>query len=257
MNPKPADTADAESARIKEYFIAERGYWRPWTETMLQACPGFVEQYARYAGYPARTGPLTERMVELIYVALDSSSSHLFESGLQTHMKRALEVGATQADIFDVLHLVAVQGAVNACQAADILAEFTGADEAAVVDGELRARIEALGAAHALSLAAVARMDPGYADVLLDFIEQGRPGTGLSPGERSLVQLALHACFTAFNPDAIRRIVPVALSQGLAPAELLQAIQLGSHLAVHGTALGANVFRQVTEQRAGPTSTRR
>jgi len=70
------------------------------------------------------------------------------------------------------------------------------------------------------------------------------------PGERSLVQLALHACFTAFNPDAIRRIVPVALSQGVAPGELLQAIQLGSHLAVHGTALGANVFRQVSEQGA-------
>jgi len=59
------------------------------------------------------------------------------------------------------------------------------------------------------------------------------------------VQLALHACFTAFDPDAIRRIVPTALSQGLAPAELLQAIQLGAHLAVHGTALGVNVYRQL------------
>lgn len=253
MNAQTRDAADAESARIREFFIAERGYWRPWTETMLQACPGFVAQYARYAGYPARTGPLTPRMVELIYVALDSSSSHLFESGLQTHMKRALEVGATQADLFDVLHLVAVQGAVHTCQAADILAEFTGPDEAAVIDGDLQARIESLGAPHALALGAMARMDPGYASVLLDFIESGRPGTGLSPGERSLVQLALHACFTAFNPDAIRRIVPVALSQGLAPAELLQAIQLGSHLAVHGTALGANVFLKIAEEASAPS----
>ncbi len=248
MNAKPDDMTDAESTRIKESFIAERGYWRPWTETMLRACPGFVEQYARYAGYPARTGPLTPRMVELIYVALDSSSSHLFESGLQTHMKRALEVGATQADIFDVLHLVAVQGVASVCQAVDVLAEFTGPDGAGAVDDELQARIDSLGPTHALSLAAVARMDPGYARVLLDFIENGRPGTGLSQGERSLVQLALHACFTAFNPDATRQMLSVALSQGLAPAELLQAIQLGSHLAVHGTALGANVFRQLQKQ---------
>ena len=55
----PASTGQADRERIKELFIAERGYWRPWTETMLQACPGFVEQYARYAGYPARTGPLS------------------------------------------------------------------------------------------------------------------------------------------------------------------------------------------------------
>jgi len=248
MNAIPDDMTEAESARIKEFFVAERGYWRPWTETMLRARPGFVEQYAHYAGYPARTGPLTPRMVELIYVALDSSSSHLFESGLQTHMKRALAVGATQADIFDVLHLVAVQGAVSVCQAGDILAELAGLDEAGTIDDELQARIDSLAPTHALSLVAVARMDPGYARVLLDFIESGPPGAGLSAGERSLVQLALHACFTAFNPHAIRQMVSVALSQGLAPAELLQAIQLGSHLAVHGTALGANLFRQLHHQ---------
>ncbi|MDO8249430.1 MAG: carboxymuconolactone decarboxylase family protein, partial [Rhodoferax sp.] len=160
MNTPDAGT-DTAREEIKALFIAERGYWRPWTDTMLQASPGFVQQYALYAGYPARTGPLTERMVELIYVGLDASSSHLFESGLHTHMKRALEVGATQNDIFDVLHLVAVQGVVSACQASDILAELAGTVEAPAVDEKLQARIDQLGAAHALSLASVARLDPG------------------------------------------------------------------------------------------------
>jgi alkylhydroperoxidase/carboxymuconolactone decarboxylase family protein YurZ len=233
----------AERARIKALFIAERGYWRPWTEVMLQACPGFVEQYARYAGYPARTGPLTERMVELIYVALDSSGSHLFESGLNTHMQRALAVGATPADIVDVLHLVAVQGVASVGKATEILAELAGLPAASAVAAPLQARIDRLGAAHALQLGALAQLDPGYAEVLLDFIEQGRPGTGLTEAERSLVQLALHACFTAFNPDAVRQIVTTALGQGLASAELLQAIQLGAHLAVHGSALGAKVLQ--------------
>jgi len=166
-------------------------------------------------------------------------------AGLHTHMKRALEVGASRADIFDVLHLVAVQGIARVGQATDILGEFVDLDGMPAIDEKLRARIDRLGAAHALALRGVARLDPGYAEVLLDFVEQGGPGTGLSPAERSLVQLALHACFTAFDPDAIRRIVPTALSQGLAPAELLQAIQLGAHLAVHGTALGVNVYRQL------------
>jgi len=240
-----APLVDAEREIIKAHFIAERGYWRPWTDVMLQVSPGFVQQYADYAGYPARTGPLTERMVELIYVGLDASSSHLFESGLLTHMKRALEVGATQNDIFDVLHLVAVQGIASVCQATDILVELTGTVEAPAVDEKLQARIGQLGAAHALTLACLARLDPGYAEVLLDFVEKGRPGTGLTPAERSLVQLALHSCFTAFNPGAIRQIMATALTQGLTRAELLQAIQLGAHLAVHGTALGANVFRQM------------
>lgn len=248
----PDTVTDAAREEIKALFIAERGYWRPWTETMLQVCPGFVQQYARYAGYPAHTGPLTQRMVELIYVALDASSSHLFESGLHTHMKRALEVGATQADIFDVLHLVAVQGIASVGQATDILAEFTDLTEVAAIDEQLQARIDRIGSVHALALTSVARLDPGYAEVLLDFVEQGRPGAGLTPAERSLVQLALHACFTAFNPGAIRQIVATALSQDLTPAELLQAIQLGAHLAVHGTALGANVFRQMPNVQTPP-----
>lgn len=248
MNTPDAVTDEARQA-IKALFIAERGYWRPWTDTMLQVSPGFVRQYARYAGYPARTGPLTERMVELIYVGLDASASHLFESGLNTHMKRALEVGATRNDIFDVLHLVAIQGLASVCQASDILAELIGTVEAPAVDEKLQARIDQPGTAHALALASVARLDPGYAEVLLDFIEQGGPGAGLTPAERSLVQLALHACFTAFNPGAVRKIVATALSLDLTPAELLQAIQLGAHLAVHGTALGANVFRQVASHK--------
>jgi alkylhydroperoxidase/carboxymuconolactone decarboxylase family protein YurZ len=239
--------ADAERERIKAFFLQERGYWRPWTETMLAVSPGFVEQYARYAGYPARTGPLTPRMVELIYVGLDASSSHLFPSGLHTHMKRAREVGATDGDIFDVLHLVAVQGVASVGQATDILAEFTDQGEGTAIAAALQARIDKLGPTHALSLQAIARLDPGYAEVLLAFIEQGRPETGLTAAERSLVQLALHACFTAFNPSAVRQIVATALSQGLKAAELLQAIQLGAHLAVHGTALGCDTFRKLTE----------
>uniref|UniRef100_UPI00403A0AE3 carboxymuconolactone decarboxylase family protein n=1 Tax=Variovorax sp. BK018 TaxID=3450241 RepID=UPI00403A0AE3 len=242
----PETLIDNERARIKDFFIAERGYWRPWTETMLDACPGFVEQYARYAGHPARTGPLTPRMVELIYVALDSSSSHLFESGLQTHMKRALEVGATQADIVDVLHLVAVQGLASVGQATAILAELAGPQDSRgsqAVSTALQARIDRLGHAHALRLNELARLDAGYVEVLLDFIEKGRPGAGLADAERSLVQLALHACFTAFNPDGVRQIVATGLGQGLAPAELLQGIQLGAHLAVHGSALGAKVLQ--------------
>lgn len=246
----PEPVTDAEREAIKALFIAERGYWRPWTDTMLQIAPGFVQQYARYAGYPARTGPLTPRMVELIYVGLDASSSHLFESGLTTHLQRALEVGASHSDIVDVLHLVAVQGLASVCQASDIVAELSGAvADAPAIAPSLQARIQRLGDAHALALDNIARLNPGYAEVLLDFIEQGRPEAGLTPAERSLVQLALHACFTAFNPDAVRQIVRTGLAQGLSAAELQQAIQLGAHLAVHGTALGANVFRQVTTQR--------
>lgn len=212
---------------------------------MLEASPSMLYHYARYAGHPAQTGPLSARMVELIYIALDASSTHLFESGLTTHMKRALEVGATQADIFSVLHLLVVQGLPSVGLATDILAELTGEAEQQPIDEIRQARIEKISHLYALSLCALNRLDPAYVDVMLDFIEHGQPNNGLSPAECSIVQTALHACFTAFNPNTLRQIITTALAQDVTPAQLRQAIQLAGHLAVHGTALGTNVYKAV------------
>jgi alkylhydroperoxidase/carboxymuconolactone decarboxylase family protein YurZ len=253
-----ADTPPLDDRRavIKAFFVAERGYWRPWVDTMLEAAPGFVEQYARYAGHPARTGPLSPRMVELVYVALDASSSHLFEPGLHTHLKKAFEVGASVADVLDVLQLVALQGAAHVGLATNIVADVAAAhghrppqpQTGARTDAQtatLGARIQQLAPSHALALEGLALWDPAYVAVLLDFVEKGGASGGLSPLERTLVQLALHACFTAFNPAAVRQLAQVALEQGAQTTELLQVVQLGAHLSVHGTALGAQVLRQV------------
>lgn len=231
--------------RIRERFIEARGYWRPWCETLLQGNPGFVEHYARYAAQPARTGPLTLRMVELVYVALDASSSHLYEAGLRTHMARALEAGASEADIFDVLHLVTVQGVSRVAQTAELLAQT--APEGALHDLSERTsqRLETARQRHGLSLHALATLDPGYTEVLLDWLEGGFTGSGLTQSEQLLVQLALQACFTAFDADAVRHLVSQGMAQGLTIPQMLQVTQMGAHLAVHGTALGASVYGQM------------
>lgn len=213
---------------------------------MLEASPQFLEHYARYAGYPARSGPLSERMVELIYVALDASSTHLFASGLKTHMTRALDVGATQADIFGVLHLVAVQGMSSVCQATAILDELSHTDALPPIDETLQSKIDTIGNAHALALTSLAALDPEYVETALAFIEHGKPVDSLTPAESSLIQTALHACFTAFNPVALRQTIATALRHNVSPAELRQAIQLGAHLSVHGTALGATVYQEIS-----------
>lgn len=229
-----ADTAmDPGRAAIKAAFIRERGYWRPWVDTLLRERPRFVQAYADYAGHPARTGPLSARMVELLYVALDASGSHLFEAGLRTHMAKALESGATRVDVFDVLHLVCAQGLEAVVQAAVILAE------------ESRARPAATCVAGSDDpLAALAQLDPAFAAVVREFLNVDtlrESGPGLTPAEQCLVRIALNACFTAHQPAALRQHLRQGLTLGLSTPEMLQAIQLGAHLAVHGTALGAQV----------------
>lgn len=220
---------------IKTEFQRERGYWRPWTETLLRERPQFLQAYARYAGQPARSGPLSARMVELIYVALDASSTHLFEPGLRTHMQQALNTGASRQDVLDVLHLVATQGIDSVLQGVAILADETTAASAPPATHDTER------AWHWLT-----QHDPAYAEVTRDFLNNATSAGGLSPAERCLVQVALHACFTAFNPTALRLSIRQGIECGLSTESLLQAIQLGAHLSVHGTALGAQVLESLS-----------
>ncbi len=258
------DTIDREA--IKARFIAERGYWRPWTDTLLRHNPRFLERYAAYAGHPARVGPLSAKQVELVYVALDASSTHLFASGLKTHMEKALAAGATPREILDVLHLVAAQGLDSVSQAVAILAEERDRVTAERCAGPRRddasgiaapspsptllARIRQLNlpvAPAALSL--MLELDPGYLPVLLDFLEHGRPEEGLVDADRSLIEVALFACFTGHDPQALRQRIRAALEAGCLAESLLQAIQLGAHLSVHGTALGAETMAALLARR--------
>jgi len=223
----PAADLDA----IRADFIRQRGYWRPWTETLLQEHPALVQAYARYAGHPAAHGPLSERQIELLYIALDASGSHLFEPGLRTHMARALAVGVRPAEVFETLHLVAAQGLDGVSQGAALLAELCGL----APDND--------------PLAALHQLDPAYARAVQDFVALPGPPEGLAPSDRGLIRVALAACFTAHHPGALRHHLQQGLQAGLTPAALLQAIQLGAHLAVHGTALGAQVYVSLTHKK--------
>lgn len=224
----PPQTPAPDREAIRADFIRQRGYWRPWTETLLQEHPALVQAYARYAGHPAAHGPLSERQIELLYIALDASGSHLFEPGLRTHMARALAVGVRPAEVFETLHLVAAQGLDGVTQGAALLAELCGQPP----DDD--------------PLATLRRLDPAYAQAVQDFVALPGPAEGLAPDDRHLIRVALAACFTAHHPGALRHHLQQGLQAGLTPAALLQAIQLGAHLAVHGTALGAQVYATLT-----------
>ena len=236
--------ATDERAAIKALYERERGYWRPWNEVLLQQRPRFLQAYADYAGYPASQRVLSERMVELVYVALDASATHLFPSGLKLHMQKALACGASDADILDVLTLVSLQAVGAVANAIDAMLAVYGDTAEAAVTSDLQACAAALGLPAEL-LARLQPLDPPYFARLQALAESGFSATGLSAGERCLVSIALHACFTGSNATALRASLLRAKQLGVVQAEVLQVIQLGAHLAVHGTALGATTLAEI------------
>lgn len=88
---------------LKERFIAHRKYWTSAWEPVLAYTPEYFEVYLDLSSIPWNHGTLSESFKELIYVAIDVVTTHLFTPGIRTHIKKALEYGATPAQVIDVM----------------------------------------------------------------------------------------------------------------------------------------------------------
>lgn len=239
-----------EQEARKAAYIRARGYWKPWTEGLLRLHPDFLEAYARYAGHPAAHGPLSPVMCELIYVALDASATHLFESGLKLHMGLALERGATPRQLMEVLRLATLQGLDGVATAVGILAEeleklgqpLPPSDPA--YDG-LRQAYEARFGDWPEFCDQLLRLDPAYFAALLNLVSCGGGGDGLDEKSGALISVALSASFTARDPVATRLHVQRALRLGATREELLQVLQMTAHLGVHACSLGVPALMEI------------
>jgi len=70
---------------MREGFISERGYWNPFWEGLLSLDERFFESYLNFSAVPWRNGVLEPKIKELIYTAIDASTTHLYEPGLRQH----------------------------------------------------------------------------------------------------------------------------------------------------------------------------
>lgn len=110
--------------QLKEKFITERGYWSEglW-DVVLRFDPDFFEAYLNFSAVPWKKGVLPPKIKELIYTAIDASTTHLYEPGLRQHISNALKYGATKEEIMEVFELVSVLGIHTCTMGVPILVE--------------------------------------------------------------------------------------------------------------------------------------
>jgi alkylhydroperoxidase/carboxymuconolactone decarboxylase family protein YurZ len=124
--PRPLDD---DQERIKAEFTANRGYWHPFWDGILEVDPELFEAYTEFSSVPWRTGVLEPKVKELIYTAFDASATHLYVPGLKLHMRNAVRLGATQDEIMEVLEIVSVIGIHAATVGVPILVEELASTE--------------------------------------------------------------------------------------------------------------------------------
>jgi alkylhydroperoxidase/carboxymuconolactone decarboxylase family protein YurZ len=120
-NGPPPLTADQE--RIKADFTENRGYWNPTWDEMLELDPELFENYTEFSSVPWKHGVLSPKVKEFIYIAFDTSSTHLYVTGLKLHIENALGYGATPQEILEIMEIASVIGIHSATTAVPILAE--------------------------------------------------------------------------------------------------------------------------------------
>ncbi|HEY3708842.1 MAG TPA: carboxymuconolactone decarboxylase family protein [Amycolatopsis sp.] len=114
---------------LRDAFISERGYWNTFWEGLLSLDPEFFEAYLNFSAVPWRKGVLEPKIKELIYTAIDASTTHLYEPGLRQHIRNALGYGATKEEIMEVLELTSVLGIHTCTLGVPVLMEELAAHE--------------------------------------------------------------------------------------------------------------------------------
>lgn len=122
MNPF-AEELSVEQKALKETFMRDRGYWSPFWDGLLVLSPEFFRAYLDFSSVPWKTGPLEPKIKELIYIAIDASTTHLYEPGLRVHIRNALNYGATKEEIMEVFQLTSVLGMHTCTMGVPVLIE--------------------------------------------------------------------------------------------------------------------------------------
>jgi len=117
----------ARQDELKEAFVEARGYWNPTWNEMLELDPDMFGAYTEFSSVPWRTGSLSPKVREFVYIAFDTSSTHLYRVGLKLHIENALEYGATVAEILEIMEIASLIGMQSATLAAPILREESAA----------------------------------------------------------------------------------------------------------------------------------
>lgn len=121
--PEKTEAERDEMEQIKQQFEEDRGYWSEIWGPTLRADYKFLDMYTRLSAYPHNEGVLDPKLHELIWIAIDASTTHLYMPGMRNHVRNAIDYGATAEELVELIELVSQQGYDTMIQALPILKE--------------------------------------------------------------------------------------------------------------------------------------
>ena len=107
-----------------------QGAWNANWEPFYALDPQWTELFMAMGMKPMLSGVLDAKTIEFLAIAVDASCTHMYGPGVRRHIRKALELGATQEEITAVLQLTSVLGIHTMSLGAPILQEELAAHHA-------------------------------------------------------------------------------------------------------------------------------
>ena len=236
---------------LKATFIENRGYWFPFWQQILEMSPEFFETYCDFSSVPWKTGPLEPKVKEMIYIAMDIATTHLYLPGTRIHMANALKHGATKEELMEVLQIVSVLGIHSMTEGLPILIdELQKAD----MGGEIAAiELDERALAHKQEFIdnrgywmpiweSLLKLSPDFFKAYLDLSSVPWKTGVLEPKVKELIYVAIDIATTHLFLSGTRIHMRNALRHGATKDEIMEVIALVSVCGMHSATEGVPIL---------------
>jgi alkylhydroperoxidase/carboxymuconolactone decarboxylase family protein YurZ len=237
--------------QIKDEFIAVRGTWSPAWERILELDAEFLHAYLEWSAVPLRKRHLEPKVAEFIFIAADAAATHLYEPGIRQHVRAALDLGATAAELMEVLELTSTLG-IHACNIGvplltEVLAEEGKRDGPAPLSErqlELKAEFTANRGYWHEFWNELLELDPELFAAYVRFSSVPWQTGVLEPKVKEFVYIAFDAAATHLYAPGLKLHMRNALRLGATASEILEVLEIVSVIGIHAATVGAPILAE-------------
>jgi len=242
-------TLTQRQQQIKDEFIAVRGTWSSTWDAILELDAEFLRAYLEWSAVPLRKHHLDEKVREFIFIAADAAATHLYEPGIRQHVRAALDLGASAAEVMEVLELTSTLG-IHACNiGVPLLIEVLTEEGVRTGAASLTPHQERLKAEFAASRGywhefwdGLLELDPELFAAYLDFSALPWRTGVLDPKVKELVYIAFDAAATHLYVPGLKLHMRNAVRLGAAAAEIVEVLEIVSVIGIHAATVGAPIL---------------
>jgi alkylhydroperoxidase/carboxymuconolactone decarboxylase family protein YurZ len=233
---------------LRDEFLDRRGYWNPFWEDLLVLDEDFFKSYLDFSAVPFEKGPLEPKVKEFVLIACDAAATHLYVPGIRQHIKLALELGATAAEIMEVIELTSTLGIHAANIGVPILVEELEA-AGQPIDRTLDARQEEIKADFEDKRGywnpfwdEILYLDPEFFDTYTKFSSVPWVSGVLEPKVKEFIYTAFDTACTHLYVKGLRAHIQNALGYGATREEIMEVIELASTIGIHAATVGVPIL---------------